>query len=67
MFCKAIEVMIVQTMSHHDFQFDGEIRRQSSGGSIGLDLTGVLSDIYMCTWDKQLLELMRAEEMLVVV
>ena len=41
---------------NHEFQFDGTIYRQSSGGSIQLDLTGVLSDVYMCHWDKILIE-----------
>ena len=43
-------------MSLHDFHFDGDIYRQKSGGSIGLDLTGVLSDIYMCYWDIQIIQ-----------
>ena len=54
MFCIAIENMIKVTMSLHDFQFEGTIYRQNTGGSIGLDLTGVLSDVYMCYWDKEL-------------
>ena len=52
MFCLAIKCMIKVTMKNHDFQFNGTIYRQSSGGSIGLDLTGVLSNVYMCHWDK---------------
>ena len=52
MFCRAIGVMITRTMSLHDYVFDGKIIRQRSGGSIGLDLTGVVADIYMCHWDK---------------
>ena len=55
MFCLAIKAMIKTTMSLHDFHFEGRIYRQTSGGSIGLDLTGVLSDIYMCDWDEHLL------------
>ena len=47
--------MIKTTMSLHDFHFEGRIYRQTSGGSIGLDLTGVFSDIYMCDWDEHLL------------
>ena len=39
-------------MSLHDYVFDGKIIRQKGGGSIGLDLTGVVADIYMCYWDK---------------
>ena len=46
-----MRLMIVKTMSLHDFQLDGQLYRQSRGGSIGLDLTGVVSDVYMCEWD----------------
>ena len=52
MFCRAIKIMIEKTMTLHDYVFDGKIIRQKSGGSIGLDLTGVVADIYMCYWDK---------------
>ena len=54
MFCLAIRVMVEKAMSLHDFHFDGQVYRQSGGGSIGLDLTGVISDIYMCVWDEKL-------------
>ena len=46
----------------HDFQFDGHIYRQLKGGAIGMDLTGVIADIYMCEWDRQLIELMKNEK-----
>ena len=52
MFCRAIKIIIEKTMTLHDYVFDGKIIRQKSGGSIGLDLTGVVADIYMCYWDK---------------
>ena len=45
-------------MSLHDFQLDDKIFRQKEGGSIGLDLTGVVSDIFMSYWDKKLLDRM---------
>ena len=63
LFCWAIEIMVVKTMEMHDFQFDGDIYRQSSGGSIGLDLTGVISDIYMSEWDRQLIQKMTDDSM----
>ena len=56
MFCLAIRIMIERTMSLHDYVFDGKIIRQKGGGSIGLDLTGVVADIYMCYWDRQYLK-----------
>ena len=59
MFCAAVAVMIKRTMRLHDFKIDVKIYRQSEGGAIGMDLTGVVSDIYMCEWDKQLIVDMR--------
>ena len=56
MFCIAIRIMIVRVIGLHDFHFDGFIYRQKAGGSIGLDLTNVVSDIYMEEWDIQLME-----------
>ena len=48
MYCEAVGIMIKRTMELHDFRIDSEIYRQSKGGAIGMDLTGVVSDIYMC-------------------
>ena len=57
MFCLGIEAMNKRTMSLHDFKFDGKVYRQTKGGAIGLDLTGVIADIYMCYWDGKLIDL----------
>ena len=45
MFARAVRIMIEKVMSLHDYVFDGKIIRQKMGGSIGLDLTGVVADI----------------------
>ena len=66
MFCSAIQLMIVKTMSLHDFRFDGKVYRQRRGGSIGLDLTGVISDIYMCEWDKALIQAMEEARLMLM-
>ena len=63
MFCEAVGCMIRKTMDLHDFCFDGRIYRQRSGGAIGMDLTGVIADVYMCKWDRQLLESMERNRM----
>ena len=55
MFCEAVAVMVKKTMRLHDFVVDGVIYRQRKGGAIGMDLTGVVSDICMCHWDQQLI------------
>ena len=39
--------MIEKTMEMHDYEFDGKIYRQLKGGAIGMDLTGVMADIYI--------------------
>ena len=46
-----------RTMGLHDFKFNGKVYRQREGGAIGLDLTGVIADIYMCYWDSKLINL----------
>ena len=53
---KRIRTMIMRTMSLHDFVFDNKIYRQKEGGSIGLDLTGVVAYIYMGHWDNLLIK-----------
>ena len=67
MLCIAIEKMIIRVMKSHDFEFAGEIYRQNVGGAIGLDLTGILADIYMCHWDNQLISRLHEEFMTVVI
>jgi hypothetical protein len=67
MFCIAVGVMVKRTMELHDFVIDGKIFRQKRGGSIGLDLTGVVADIFMCGWDKMLLEKMAEVDIMAVV
>ena len=59
MWCEAVEILIKQTMKNHCYKFNGKIYRQEKGGSIGLDLTGVISEIYMTWWDGQLMVLLR--------
>ena len=67
MFCVAVGIMVKRTMELHDFSIDGRIFRQKKGGSIGLDLTGVISDIFMCRWDKLLIERMSVCDIIAVI
>ena len=59
MWCEAVEMLVIKTMRNHCYMFEGRIYRQEEGGSIGLDLTGVVADIYMSWWDGQLIVLLR--------
>ena len=67
MFCMAIEVMIVRTMTLHEFEFDGKLFRQIRGGAIGLDLTGIVADVYMNHWDREVLGALTRERFLIII
>ena len=43
---KALEILIVETMTNHVYTFGNEIRIQSKGGPIGLSLTEELADCW---------------------
>ena len=63
MFCEAIRILIRETISNHAFQFNGNIFKQETGGAIGLELVGVIANIYMCWWDRQLIQLMNDQKL----
>ena len=52
----ALEIMIVAGMKNHVYKFGNQIRKQKTGGPIGLGLTGEVADCYMIEWDKKFLE-----------
>ena len=41
-------------MKNYVYKFDGTVRKQAKGGAIGLELTGVLAQIFMVWWDREL-------------
>ena len=43
-------------MKNHIYMFNGEARRQSRGGPIGLGLTGDVAQVLMCWWDEELIK-----------
>ena len=53
MFTEAIKVVLSFIMENHLYTFDGQIKLQSKGGPIGLQLTGVLAQLFMVWWDRQ--------------
>ena len=55
MFCQAIGILVVETITNHGYQYNSKIFKQEEGGAIGLELVGVVGSIYMCWWDKQLI------------
>ena len=53
MFTEAMRVVLSFIMENHLYTFDGQIKLQSKGGPIGLQLTGVLAQLFMVWWDRQ--------------
>lgn len=56
MFSIAIGILVIETISNHGYQYNSKIYKQEEGGAIGLELVGVVANIYMCWWDKQLID-----------
>ena len=57
---KMIEIMAVLGMENHVYRFDNVIRKQRSGGPIGLSLTGDIADCYLIGWDKIFIEKLKS-------
>jgi hypothetical protein len=63
MFSIAIGILIVETITNHGYQYDSKIFKQEEGGAIGLEIVGVVANVYMCWWDKQLIQRTAAENL----
>ena len=53
MFTEAMRVVLSFIMENHLYTFDGQIKLQSKGDPIGLQLTGVLAQLFMVWWERQ--------------
>lgn len=53
MFTKAMKIVLLFIMKNHMYTFNNEIKLQARGGPIGLELTGVLAQLFMVWWDRQ--------------
>ena len=54
MLTEALSVALKFIMKHHVYTFNNEMRLQQEGGPIGLELTGVIAQVFMVWWDRQL-------------
>ena len=61
MICKALTIGIKKVMEAHVYKFDGQVRKQVSGGAIGLEMTGELAGVFMMWWDKKMQERLKCE------
>ena len=47
MLVEAVRVVLKALLKTHTYDFAGEIRRQKEGGAIGMELTGMVAQIFM--------------------
>lgn len=47
MFTEAIKIVLSFIMKNHMYTFDNQIKLQSKGGPIGLELNGVIAQLFM--------------------
>ena len=55
---EALKIVIYTIMSTHIYEIGDELKMQKKGGPIGLELTGILANVFMIWWDKRFLELL---------
>ena len=53
MIIRALQIAIKFIMKNHTYTFGNQIRKQSNGGPIGVDITGTIAQIFMMWWDKE--------------
>jgi hypothetical protein len=53
MLVEAMKTALLFIMKNHVYTFNEVIYRQVKGGPIGLELTGVLAQVFMVWWDRQ--------------
>ena len=53
MFVEAMRKVLKTLLETHTYNFAGELRRQRNGGPIGMELTGVVAQIFMVWWDRE--------------
>ena len=59
MLSEALKVAIKFIMKNHVYRYGDEMKKQTKGGPIGLELTGELAGVFMSWWDKEFLKELR--------
>ena len=54
MLTEGLRVALQTVMKNHVYQFDKQIKKQSRGGPIGLELTGHIAQVFMIWWDNRI-------------
>ena len=49
------------------YSINGVLKKQKKGGPIGLELTGDIAQVYMAWWDKQMIEKLRENDIILLI
>ena len=52
---EALRIVLEVILHNHTYIFNNEIRKQTTGGPIGMDLTGLIAKVFMAWWDTQMI------------
>ncbi len=51
---EALRIVLTELLTTHTYEFAGCLKRQCKGGPIGMELTGVVAQVFMVWWDQEL-------------
>ncbi len=56
-----LKIAMKTVLKNHIFRFKDEIRKQTSGGAIGVKAAGDIANLFMCWWDEEFLRKVNEE------
>ena len=51
---EALRIVLLTVLRTHVYEFAGTLKLQKTGGPIGMELTGVIAQVFMVWWDREL-------------
>ena len=51
---EALRIVLLTLLRTHIYEFAGSLKLQKEGGPIGMEITGVVAQVFMVWWDRQL-------------
>ena len=50
---EALRIVLLTILQSHTYEFAGILKRQKEGGPIGMELTGVIAQVFLVWWDRE--------------
>ena len=61
---QVLKIVILAVLQNHTYKFKNEVRLQTDGSPIGLELAGALARVVMLWWNRQFMALATANQVL---